>query len=35
MPAVFIIFDGVIMRTTAGFGNKKAVQMEKPALKGH
>ena len=35
MPAMFIIFDGVIMRTTAGFGNKKAVQREKPTLKGH
>ena len=33
MPAMFIIFDGLIMRTTAGFGKKKTLSTEKPALK--
>ena len=33
MPAMFIIFDGLIMRTTAGFRNRKAVSPDQPALK--
>ncbi len=33
MPAMFIIFDGLIMRTTMGFRKKKAVPADKPALK--
>jgi hypothetical protein len=30
MPAMFIIFDGLIIRTTAGFRNRKAVSTDKP-----
>ena len=33
MPAMFIIFDGLIMRTTAGFRNRKAVSADRPALR--
>lgn len=33
MPAMFIIFDGLIIRTTAGFRNRKAVSTDKPVLK--
>ena len=33
MPAMFIIFDGLIMHTTMGFRKKKAVPADKPALK--
>lgn len=33
MPAIFIIFDGLIMRTTAGFRNGKAVSADRPALR--
>ena len=31
--AMFIIFDGLIIRTTAGFRNRKAVSTDKPVLK--
>ena len=33
MPAMFIIFDGLIMRTTAGFRRKGAAVTDKPALR--
>ena len=33
MPAMFIIFDGLIMRTTAGFRRKGTAVTDKPALR--
>ena len=33
MPAMFIIFDPLIIRTTAGFRSKKALPADKPALR--
>lgn len=33
MPAMFIIFDGLIMRTTAGFRRKGPAVTDKPALR--
>ncbi len=35
MPAIFMIFDGLIIRTTAGFRKNKLPHPEKPALKSN
>jgi predicted RND superfamily exporter protein len=35
MPAMFMIFDGLIMRTTAGFRKKEQVRNDRPALKSN